>query len=245
MPRTIPQNTDLDDPGFDELDGVEGVEDEDEEDRGPYDTDDIPESFENVELTTQNVREIARNADQEKARVAAAARGQKRNTQDPKVAQRRHDTPQKQAARAQQPKRENPVAWQPATSLEAPPAPRGMVLRWIRYKLGDKEDSKNISRKFREGWVPYLIKDCPEDYTPPESARTKFGETISVGSLILCMMPRDLWKKRQEYFRERQARQFKSAHNKFRAAEDPNLPIYQTNKDSFSRGRRTPRSADE
>jgi hypothetical protein len=243
MPRVIPQNEDLNDPGFNEddaLDGIEGVEDEDEDG-----LQDIPESFENVELTTRTVREMARNAEDENRRAQQAARPQRRNVEDTQRPQRRHDTPAKVAGRNQQPKRENPVAYVPATALDAPPAPRGMVLRWIRYKIGDKEDTRNISRKFREGWVPYLISEVPDDYIPPETAKTKFGDTVAVGSLILCKMPRELWKKRQEYFRERQARQFKSAHNKFRAAEDPNLPIYQTNKDSFSRGRRTPRPAEE
>lgn len=241
MPRTIPQNEDLNDPGFDDegLDGVEGVEDPDE------DGESLPDSFEGVELSTRAVREVARHAEAEDRRAQQSARPQRRNVEDAQRPQRRHETPQKTAARNQQPKRENIVAYTPAVSLEAPPAPRGMVLRWIRYKIGDKEDTKNVSRKFREGWVPFLVKDCPEDYSPPETAKTRFGETISIGSLILCMMPRELWKKRQEYYRERQARQFKSAHNKFRASEDPNLPIYQTNKDTFTRGRRQPRAADE
>ena len=238
MPRIIPENEDLNDPNFD--DNIEGVEDPDEEG-----IQDLPESFEGVELNTATVREMARDADNENRRAQQSARPQRRNVEDAQRPQRRHETPARTAARNQQPKRENPVAYTPATSLEAPPAPRGMVLRWIRFKIGDKEDTKNVSSKFREGWVPYLVSECPEDYTPPETAKTRFGETISVGSLILCVMPRELWKKRQEYFRERQARQFKSAHNKFRESEDPNLPIYQTHKDTFSRGRRTPRAADE
>lgn len=243
MPRTPPQN----DQDFEDFEGVEDAEEggEGNEDGDEGEGDDTPESFEGVELTTRAVREMARHADDDERREQQAARPQRRNVEDTQRPTRRHDTPQRQAARTQQPKRENPVAWTPATSLEAPPAPRGMVLRWIRYKLGDKEDTKNISRKFREGWRPYLASECPQDYNPPEVAKMKFGDTIAVGSLILCMMPRELWKKRQEYYRERHARQFKSAHNKFRDVENPNLPIRVTNKDSFSRGRRQPRSADE
>jgi hypothetical protein len=239
MPRNIPTDENLGDLDED-FDGVEDLDESDESGE-----EDIPENFANVELTTRSVREIARHADDDARREQQGARANRRNVEDTQRPARRHDTPQKTASRNQQPKRELPVAWQPATALEAPPAPRGMVLRWIRYKLGDKDDTKNISRKFREGWRPYLVSECPSDYTPPETAKTKFGDTIAVGSLILCMMPRELWKKRQEYFRDRQARQFKSAHNKFRSVEDPNLPIRQVNKDSFSRGRRTPRAADE
>ena len=223
-----------------ENEGPEGFDGEEGEDG------DSPASFEHEELTTSDVRELARDAQEAEAGRNRNNRRTQANVEQTQRPNRSHTTPAKVAARNQTPKRELPVVWREGTNLEAPPPPRGLVTRWIRYQIGDRPDTKNLSKKFRQGWRPYLIKDCPQDYMPPEIANTVYGEAIAIGDLLLCVMPRELWKQRQKFYRERQARQFKAAHNKFRAEEDPRVPIRQKNEDTFSRGApRRPKVGDD
>jgi hypothetical protein len=200
-----------------------------------------PDDFRDVTLSTRAVRELATtDADKLDAADAAARRRQRLGVEQAQRPQRRHETPQRQAARAQVPERENPITWVEGTSLEAPPCPKGFVMRWIRFRVGNNPDIKNTSKKFRQGWRPYLVSKAPAGYTPPESAKTEYGDAIAIGSLMLCILPRELWKRRQEYYRERFIRQYGAAHTNFRAAEDPRLPIHQTNRDSFTKGNRKP-----
>jgi hypothetical protein len=43
--------------------------------------------------------------------------------------------------------------WTPPSSLDAPPAPAGFVHRWIRVESMGFQDTANVSKKMREGWV--------------------------------------------------------------------------------------------
>ena len=43
--------------------------------------------------------------------------------------------------------------WTPPNSLDAPPAPKGFVQRWIRVESMGFMDSANVSKRLREGWV--------------------------------------------------------------------------------------------
>jgi len=47
---------------------------------------------------------------------------------------------------------EAPKVWTPPSSLDAPPAPKGYVHRWIRVTVQGFEDTSNVSKKLREGW---------------------------------------------------------------------------------------------
>lgn len=192
------------------------------------------------EFSTEELKELASN-DDEARRIASSRRSRGADVEDARVARRGQTTPAQAARGAQRAKRENPIAWRPASSLEAPPAPRGMVLRWIRDRLGNVDDPKNFSRKAREGWVPYLLKDAPEDYIPPEVGKTSIGDTIRVGDLILCMMPAETYKARQKYYAARAARQKKAVEEKFRTAEVPGGPAFEREYKEQAGGPRIPR----
>lgn len=204
-------------------------------------TDEPPDSFENEEFTTEEVLDMGKGEDEEKARVVDRARRAGRNVERTQRPVRGHISSARQARVAQQAKRENPVVWKPVESLDAPPAPPGCVLRWIRFKLGDREDPKNLSKKFRTGWKPYLLKDAPEEYVPPETYKASFGEVIAVGDLILCVMPRPLFQARKKYFRDMTRRQKEAVKSKVAEVQDPENPLYVQDKETFSRGNGTRR----
>jgi hypothetical protein len=191
------------------------------------------------EFSTEDLKEMASN-EQEQHRVVTGRRASGADVDDGRFAKRSHTTPAQAGRKSQRAQRENPIAWRPASSLEAPPAPRGMVLRWVRDRLGNSEDPKNLSRKMREGWVPYLLKDAPGDYLPPEVGKSSVGETIRVGDLVLCMMPVETYRARTNHYRAKAERQKKATEEKFRSSEDSRLPIEREYRDR-STGPRIPR----
>jgi hypothetical protein len=120
------------------------------------------------------------------------------------------------AGRAKQERREptrrtRPVAWQPADTLQAPPPRPGMEQRWIRIRLGEKDDPRNFQKKFREGWKPVKLSDVPEDFEPPTMAFGRWGDVIAVSDLILCERPLEIGLARKRYFAQRLQRQLASA----------------------------------
>lgn len=203
------------------------------------DMDDL--STDDDEFTTEDVRAMSAGADEEAARIAGNRRSRGVDVAQGKTAKRGQTTPAQEARNAQQAQRENPLAWRPSTSLEAPPAPRGFVLRWIRDKMGNSDDPRNVSRKMREGWTPYLLKDAPDSYVPPEIGSASIGDTIRVGDLLLCKMPIERFRMRKKYFADKAIRQKKAVQDKFRGAEDPRLGEFEREYKEQASTVRTPR----
>ena len=56
--------------------------------------------------------------------------------------------------------------WTPPSSLDAPPAPKGFVHRWIRTEFMGQEDTGNVSKKLREGW----------EFVRAEEIKNKLGD---------------------------------------------------------------------
>jgi hypothetical protein len=107
--------------------------------------------------------------------------------------------------------RDRSVEWKPADMLDAPPPKPGMEQRWIRIRLGEKDDQRNFQKKFREGWHPIKRSDVPADMEPPTIAFGRFGDVVAVSDLVLCERPLEIGISRKRYFRQRLDRQLKSA----------------------------------
>lgn len=197
-----------------------------------------PESFQSEEFTTADVRSMAKSEDAEQNRVVARARRSGRGQEKLQKPKRGHTTPRQMAAQAQYAEREHELVWKPAESLDAPPAPPGCVLRWIRAKLGDRDDPKNLNKKFRTGWKPFLATDAPEDYTPPETYASPMGTVIAVGDLILCYMPRKLFEARKRYFKNMIQQQKQAVRDRARSQSDSRAPLVSREEATFTRGRR-------
>jgi hypothetical protein len=194
-----------------------------------------PETFVGSEHTTEEVRRTAELLGAENASSARAARTTGRNVQKIARIQRGHQGSRAAAVSSQAPKRENiPVTFKPTSDLEAPPAPPGFVRRWIRFKVGDRQDPKNLTRKFRLGWRPYLVKDAP-DFMPPETTGTAYGEAICSGDLMLCIIPATLQASRDAYYRRQNEKRSATIADKVREFGDD---IEVSDKRSLTRGKR-------
>lgn len=107
--------------------------------------------------------------------------------------------------------RDRSTQWSPADTLFAPPPRAGMEQRWIRIRLGEKDDPRNFEKKFREGWKPVNLDDVSEDLQPPTMSFGRFGTVVAVSDLVLCERPVGIGLARKKYFQQRLQRQLLSA----------------------------------
>lgn len=127
-----------------------------------------------------------------------------------------HKTAPVHSGRAKQERREpasrdRDTEWRPADTLFAPPPRPGMENRWIRIRLGEKDDPRNFQKKFREGWVPVKLSDVTDDLQPPTISFGRHGDVVAVSDLVLCERPVGIGLSRKRYFKQRLERQLRSA----------------------------------
>ena len=115
--------------------------------------------------------------------------------------------------------------WTPAELLPNVDQEDGYNFRWIRTSFNGKDDARNISAKFREGWEPVKASEHPEAHTFSE-ATSRFKDAIEVGGLILCKTPTELTDQRNTYFQQQADMQMSSVDNSFMRENDPRMPLF-------------------
>ena len=120
----------------------------------------------------------------------------------------------------------------PPTSLPDPNPRPGIVHRWVATHVLGKADPMNVSRKMREGWVPVKIEDYPELLMPgmPESGN------VEIGGLMLCSMPTEKAKLRDDYYQKQAQSQMESVDNTYMKNNDPRMPLFTERKSTVTRG---------
>jgi hypothetical protein len=124
------------------------------------------------------------------------------------------------------------VDYTPPDQLPVPRAEPGYVFRWIATHVLGESSGQNVSRKFRDGWVPVKAADHPE----MNDLANKEGN-IEVGGLMLCKNLEEQSEARKRYYQDRNAQQMQSVNEQFMAQNHPLMPKFSKNKSSVTRGR--------
>ena len=118
--------------------------------------------------------------------------------------------------------------WTPPSSLDAPPAPKGFVHRWIRTEFMGQEDTGNVSKKLREGWEfvrSEEIKNNLGDHDYPVIRKGQYQGLIGVGGLVLARIPEEIVEQRKQYFQNITADQVKAVDNDILREQRPEMPV--------------------
>ena len=118
--------------------------------------------------------------------------------------------------------------WPPPSSLDAPPAPKGTVHRWIRTEFMGQEDTGNVSKKLREGWEfvrAEEIKNELGDHDYPVIQSGQYQGLIGVGGLVLARIPQEIVESRKQYFQQVTADQVKAVDQDILREQRPEMPI--------------------
>ena len=133
--------------------------------------------------------------------------------------------------------------WTPPGSLDAPPAPKGYVQRWIRTESMGFMDTANVSKRLREGWE-FLRADTLKseigDNEYPKIHEGKYAGLIGVGGLVLARIPEEIAKSRAEYFKRISADQISAVDQNLMKEQRPGMPIniYRQSRVTFGGGRK-------
>jgi len=130
------------------------------------------------------------------------------------------------ASQENKPNRNKP--WTPPSSLDAPPAPKGFVHRWIRTEFMGMQDTGNVSKRLREGWEfvrSEEIKNSLGDHDYPVIQSGQYQGLIGVGGLVLARIPEEIVEQRKQYFRKITADQVKAVDQDILREQRPEMPV--------------------
>ena len=128
-------------------------------------------------------------------------------------------------------------SWENPSNLPNPTPQDGWVFRYIRTSLLGNADNPNVSRKLREGWQPCRLEDHPElqiHMMDHNSEWSKKGN-VEIGGQLLCKMPLEKAKARDEYFANLAQSQMESVDNTYFKDQDSRMATKQV----FERKSRT------
>ena len=125
--------------------------------------------------------------------------------------------------------------WRPANLLEAPQPREGYVQRWIATSILGQDTPTNVAKRMREGWKP---RD-PKSVNEPNFATLdhgKFAGYIGMEGMVLCEMPVEMKKQRDDFYRKRTENLQRSVDYDLNKVEKPGNPIQKTYKTEVTRG---------
>lgn len=112
------------------------------------------------------------------------------------------------------------------------PEPRpGLSHRWIRTSTLGNSDNTNVSRRFREGYVPVKAADYPELQVLSDHD-SRFKGNIEVGGLLLCAAPTELVEDRVAHQDEVAQSQMQAVDRNFMRESDPRMPVLRPERSS-------------
>ena len=128
-------------------------------------------------------------------------------------------------------------SWENPSNLPNPTPQPGWVFRWIRTSLLGNADNPNVSKKFREGWQPCRSEDHPELHIHMMDYKSEWADkgNVEIGGQLLCKMPKEKAKARDEHFQRIAQNQIESVDNVYFKDQDSRMATKQV----FERKSRT------
>lgn len=127
-------------------------------------------------------------------------------------------------------------SWTPPQLLPMPHPRDGWAHRWIRTSTMGAADPMNVSSNLRQGWEPCKAEDYPElmHLADPNS---RFKGNIENGGLLLCKVPEEVMKQRDEFYRRQNTSQMEAVDNNFMRTNDERMPLFNERKSSVTFGK--------
>jgi hypothetical protein len=124
-----------------------------------------------------------------------------------------------------------PKIWKMPSALEIPEEAaeqaksQGITYRWVRESVLGQDDKTNVSKRFREGFVPVKPEELPGFHDLPTVDDGRHAGIIGVGGLILCKIDQDIADQRNEFFEQQTMNQMTAVENDLMREENPSMPI--------------------
>lgn len=120
-------------------------------------------------------------------------------------------------------------SWENPSNLPSPNPHPDWVYRYIRTSLLGNADNPNVSKKFREGWIPCKAEDHPELHIHMMDYKSEWADkgNIEIGGQLLCKMPRSKAEARDDHFRRMAQTQMESVDNVYFKDQDSRMATKQ------------------
>lgn len=122
-------------------------------------------------------------------------------------------------------------AYRRQSAIPAPDRRPGLTHRWIRTATLGAADNTNVSRRFREGYVPVKAADYPELQVLSDHD-SRFKGNVEVGGLLLCAAPTELVDDRIAHQDETAQEQMHAVDRNFMRESDPRMPVLNSERSS-------------
>jgi hypothetical protein len=128
--------------------------------------------------------------------------------------------------------------WKPSSVLPTPEPQDGYEFRWIRTSMLEVADNKNVSKRFREGWVPVKADEVESEYAQISDVDSRFEGCIEHGGLLLCKIPTEIIEQRRAYYRKFGQQQMESVDEGFFRENNPAMAKFAERKsrNDFGKG---------
>ena len=131
-----------------------------------------------------------------------------------------------------------PAAYRPQGMLPTPEPRDGLHFRWVRTSSLGNADMTNVSRRFREGYVPVKATEFPE-LKIMSDVDSRFPDNIEVGGLLLCSIPSAQAAQRTAYQDQQAKAQQDAVDRNYMRESDPRMPVLapeRSTRTSFGKG---------
>ena len=117
-----------------------------------------------------------------------------------------------------------PAAYRPQGMLPTPEPRDGLHFRWVRTSSLGNSDMTNVSRRFREGYVPVKATEFPE-LKIMSDVDSRFPENIEVGGLLLCSIPAEVAAQRTAFQTNQAQSQLDAVDRNYMRESDSRMPV--------------------
>ena len=118
----------------------------------------------------------------------------------------------------------------PPSQLPMPNAVPGWRFRYVRTANLGVADVRNVSRRFREGYVPVVVKEHPELMSERSDQGSEYKDGLEIGGQLLCKIPVETIQKREKYQDDLAHKQLESVDHGFMSEQDPRMPKHNESK---------------
>ena len=128
--------------------------------------------------------------------------------------------------------------WVHQSALPTPEPRDGVHFRWVRTSSLGNTDMTNVSRRFREGYVPVKASEFPE-LKILSDLDSRFPENIEVGGLLLCAIPTTQAERRIKGQAKQAQAQLEAVDQNYLRQSDPRMPVLtpeRSSRTSFGKG---------
>lgn len=114
--------------------------------------------------------------------------------------------------------------YKPMSDLPEPEPQPGFTHRYIRVSTNSVADTRNVGRRFQEGWVPCTVEEQPRVARMLGRVAVNADGNIEVGGLMLCKLPLEILRAREAYYREWSKTQIEAVDNTYMRDQNARMP---------------------